>query len=131
MTGVKREMKEQDTVNGRIRLMSGSKPHFENHPDETIMISMNMMSKSDDWSDDTTVGYGQFTNQADQWAEKSFVGSKFSIYGVKGPDQGSFDLYIDGNLNQSVNTNAESRTNHAQLFDIYLATGYSHSHLTL
>lgn len=84
------------------------------------------MIKSDNWADDSTAGYGQYTETAEEYVETSFVGSTFYIFGSKSTEHGSFDLYIDGVKNQSVDTSKSTgdRENHILLFSISLIPGF-------
>lgn len=97
---------------------------YLNHPDDMILLSMDVVNKSNSWIKNGIVDYGQLATAPNQWIETSFVGSSFNIIGMMTHGLRTFSLYIDGKMNRSVDAFSGMRTNHTQLVSVNLIPGY-------
>jgi hypothetical protein len=68
-----------------------------------------------------------FTTTANSYAQYSFTGSNIAVYGVRSPQHGKMDVYIDGSLKATVDAYQTQWTANTPLFSLTGLTNASHT----
>ena len=72
-------------------------------------------------------GQNTYSSAANASFEFSFTGTKIYLLGTKDPGHGQADIYIDGKLVQTINTQADSRSTGTKIFESEDLTDENHT----